>query len=69
MTAAESIFRQVFRSIGGGKRIAVLINAYFDESAEQDSQNGMLSVSGYDIELAGLDGLIHEWRRMINDYS
>jgi hypothetical protein len=29
----------------------------------------MLSVSGYALDLAGIDGLIPEWRRMLDDYG
>lgn len=68
MRAAEPVFRQIFRSIGGGKRVAVLISAYFDESAEGDSQNGILCVSGYVLDMDGIDGLIPEWKGMLSTY-
>lgn len=68
MTAAESVFRQIFRSIGGGRGVAVLISAYFDESSESDSENGLLSVSGYALDMAGVDGLTPEWQKMLADY-
>jgi len=68
MNAADSIFHQVFCSIGGGKRIAVLINVCFDESSESDSQNGLLAVCGYALDLKGIDGLILDWREMLRVY-
>jgi hypothetical protein len=57
-----------FRSIGGRNGIAVLISAYFDESAEGDSQNGLLSVSGYALDMVGVDRLIPEWKQMLDKY-
>ena len=48
--------------------MAILINAYFDESSEGNSQNGLLSVSGYALDLAGVDALIPKWRGMLSSY-
>lgn len=69
MAIADSVFWQVFRGIGGGRRIAVVINAYFDESAEEDSQNGLLAVSGYALDDVGAQGLIGEWQTMLRDFN
>ncbi len=68
MNVAKSIFYNVFRNIGGGKRLAVLINAYFDESAEGNSKDGLLSVSGYVLDMGGAKGLIMEWQAMCTKY-
>ncbi len=37
--ASDSIFLQIFNSIGSGKRVAVQISAFFDESTEGDAHN------------------------------
>ena len=68
MTAADPMFYQVFHRIGGGKRVAVLISAFFDESTDGDADNGLLSVSGYALDNDGLLGLIPEWQKMKADY-
>ena len=46
----------------------MLISAYFDESSESDAKNGLLSVSGYALDIAGLDQLIPEWQEMLRKY-
>jgi hypothetical protein len=66
---APSIFEQVFRGSGGGKRIALLISAYFDESAEGDSQNGLLAICGYALDDRGVRGLSRAWDKMLNVYG
>lgn len=45
-----------------------MINAYFDESSEGKAYTGLLSVSGYALDMAGVDGLIPEWRAMLEKY-
>ena len=45
-----------------------MIYAYFDESAEGDSKNGLLSVSGYALDAKGVEGLTAEWRKMLQQY-
>ncbi|MET4389371.1 hypothetical protein ABIB73_005142 [Bradyrhizobium sp. F1.4.3] len=66
--AADSVFLPVFRSIGGRDRVAVLINAFFDESSEGDAHNGLLTVSGYALDLAGVGRLTAEWQTLLDDY-
>lgn len=68
MTVANSPFRQILRGMGGETGVAVLISAYFDESAENDSQNGLLAVSGYVLDLDGVNGLIPEWQALLGKY-
>jgi hypothetical protein len=46
-----------------------MISAYFDESAEENSQHGILTVSGYALDEAGSAGLIPEWKSMLGKYS
>jgi hypothetical protein len=40
----------------------LLISVFFDESAENDSRNGLLAVSGYALDVAGVDALASEWK-------
>ena len=68
MYDVDSIFYSVFRGIGGGNRVAVLISAYFDESAEGHSKDGLLSVSGYVLDDDGIIKLVPEWQKMLKDY-
>ncbi len=63
-SASDSIFLQIFNSIGSGKRIAVLISAFFDESTDGDANNGLLAVCGYALDKAGLEKFIPEWQAM-----
>lgn len=68
MSAADSVFLQVFRNAGGGKRIAVLISAFFDESSEANAKTGILAVCGYALDEAGLKRFVPAWRRMLHRY-
>lgn len=45
-----------------------MVSAYFDESSEGDSKNGLLAVCGYVLDMAGVDGLMPEWKRMLDEY-
>lgn len=69
MRPRESVFAEVFRGIGGRRRIAFLIGAYFDESAESDSENGLLAVCGYALDTEGVGGLIPEWQTMLDKFD
>jgi hypothetical protein len=46
-----------------------MISAYFDESAEGSSSTGLLSVSGYVLDGAGVEGLVRKWRGMLSDFN
>lgn len=68
-SAGSSVFLEIFRSIGGGKRVAVLISAFFDESSEGNSQNGLLAVCGYALDPSGLKKFTPAWRAMLLRYG
>jgi hypothetical protein len=63
-SVSDSIFLQIFNSIGSGKRIAVLISAFFDESTDGDANNGLLAVCGYALDKDGLEKFTPEWQAM-----
>lgn len=65
----EFLFSHTFRSIAGENGIALLISAYFDESDDGDSKNGLLSVSGYALDMPGVKKLECEWGAMLEKYS
>ena len=45
-----------------------MISSYFDESSENDSQNGILGVSGYSVDAKTEPTLNLHWRRMLEKY-
>ena len=47
----------------------MLINAYFDESSEGGNQDGLLTVSGYALDLNGVESLDAEWKKMLETYN
>ena len=49
--------------------LAVLIRAYFDESAEQKVGQGFLTVAGYVFSGVGLRGLEAKWKQMLRAYG
>jgi hypothetical protein len=69
MRPYDSIFARIFQGVGGGKRIAVLISAYFDESSEADSKSGILAVCGYALDETGVRQLSRSWQRMLSKYG
>jgi hypothetical protein len=69
VTANSPIFPQIFRGAGGGKRIAVIISAYFDESSEQRSKDGIFAVCGYALDDTGVRRLSRAWARMNAKYG
>ena len=46
-----------------------MISAFFDESAENDSRNGLLAVSGYALDVAGVIGLTSEWQELLRSFG
>lgn len=68
MSSAGSVLREVFEGIAGGKGLAILIHAYFDESAEEKVGHGVLTVAGYVFEGDGLRGLEDEWAKLLQTY-
>lgn len=65
-STAESLVRQIL--LVAGEVGADLIYAYFDESAENNTKNGILAVCGYALDAAGVDGLVPEWQRLTERY-
>ena len=61
MDSSGTALCEVFEGIAGGRGLAILISAYFDESAEQKVGHGVLTVAGYVFEGDGLRGLEDEW--------
>lgn len=51
------------------KGLAVVIRAYFDESAEEQVGHGFLTVAGYVFAGAGFRGLEKEWKRLLKTYE
>jgi hypothetical protein len=68
MSSTGTALREVFEGIAGAKGLAVLIRAYFDESAEQKVGHGVLTVAGYVFEDEGLRGLEDEWAKLLETY-
>ncbi len=60
--------REVLEGIAGGKGLAILIRAYFDESAEQKIGHGVLTVAGYVFDENGLRGLEDEWAKLLETH-
>ncbi|MCC0033960.1 MAG: DUF3800 domain-containing protein [Hoeflea sp.] len=54
--------------ISGEKGLAIVIFAYFDESAEQTVGQGVLTVAGYVFEEEGLRGLENAWADLLRKY-
>lgn len=69
MGDSGSQVREVFFGIAGGKGLAVLIRAYFDESAEEKKGHGFLAVAGYVFTGSGLTDLEKKWKLMLRKYS
>ena len=69
MNDSGSQVRDVFLGIAGGKGLAVLIRAYFDESAEATVGQGFLVVAGYVFNGSGLKELEAKWKIMLRDYQ
>ena len=69
MSDSGSQVREVFLGIAGGKGLAVLIRAYFDESAEAKMGHGFLAVAGYVFNGAGLNGLEKKWKLLLRNYK
>jgi hypothetical protein len=68
MTSTGSVLREVFEGIAGGKGLAVLIRAYFDESAEGKVGQAFLTVAGYVFDSVGLRGLEAKWKHLLRTY-
>lgn len=65
-----SFLRETFEGMAsGGGGLAVLIRAYFDESAEGDASKGIFTVSGYVFTRSKLRALERDWKRMLATYK
>lgn len=47
----------------------MLISAYFDESSEENSKDGLLAVCGYALDDKGVTRIIPPWKKMLRKYG